>query len=150
MSHGSSRTSAPAFVLRAERSGALILWWGVLHGVVGASLAMLPVAGAARLIAAALLLAHAAWRRPRQGRQLLLYRNGYWAVPDRGRFGLQAAAGTAYTALWLRLVLADAQGGTVCLLLLRDQFAAETWRKIQVAVRECDNVLREAAVPPPV
>ena len=55
---------------------------------------------------------------------------------------LAPGLGTAYTTLWARVVLTDAAGRRVPLLLLRDQFSAEDWRKIQVALRECDNLVR--------
>lgn len=141
MSHGSSSSSAPACV-SAERSRALLLWWVALHGLIGACLFMLAVGPGVRWLAAMLLLAHGWWRRPALTHGVLLLGNGYWALPARGRFRLAPGLGTAYTTLWARVVLTDAAGRRVPLLLLRDQFSAEDWRKIQVALRECDNLVR--------
>lgn len=140
MSHGSSKPSGPVCILRAERSRLLSIWWCLLHAVIGASVLMLPV-GVLAVVLLVPVLAHARWRWPTgQGGVLLLSGNDQWGLPVRGRFGLRPGPGTLHAPLWVRLVLTDAAGGPVVLLLLRDQFSAEDWRKIQVAVRECDTM----------
>lgn len=63
-----------------------------------------------------------------------------WALPEHGLFGLSLAAGTRYTALWARLVLVDPAGAATRVLLLADQFERADWRKLQVALRECDTM----------
>jgi hypothetical protein len=111
----------------------------VLHAVIGASMLMMPV-GVFAVPLLAVVLAHGRWRWPTGERLLLLAGNDDWGLPARGRFGLRLGPGTLYAPLWVRLVLTDAAGGSVGLLLLRDQFSGEDWRKIQVAVRECDTM----------
>lgn len=147
MSHGSSSSSAPACV-KAERSRALVLWWVALHGLIGASFLMLAVGPGIRWLGLVLLLAHGWWRRPASQGIVLLLGNGRWALPSSGRFRLRLGSGTAYTTLWARVVLIDAAGRREPLLLLRDQFSAEDWRKIQVALRECDNPVKQFTVQP--
>lgn len=81
---------------------------------------------------------HGIARFPRTTDLLVHAQDGTWALPERGLFGLRLAPGTAWGNAWVDLVLRG-PGRRVRLVLLRDQFPAEDWRRLQVAVRESDR-----------
>jgi hypothetical protein len=56
-----------------------------------------------------------------------------WSVPGQG--DLLLTKGTAYTTHWARLVLQGDNGRKVSLVLIRDQFAASDWRRLQALLR---------------
>lgn len=109
-----------------------------MHAALAASVIALdwPPEIAGVLLAAVVLHGIARW--PRAAERLVRSQDGTWALPARGCFGLRLAQGTAWGNAWVELVLAG-PGRRVRVVLLRDQLAAEDWRRLQVAVRESDG-----------
>ena len=135
MSHASSNASATVFILRPNRSRLLTLWWLALHLLLLAAVVGLGVPHAFKAALAAALVAHGLLRWPRpETRVLQRQADGRWALPDHGRSDLSLAAGTSYTALWVRLVLAG-DGETFDIVLLKDQFDQISWRALQTRLR---------------
>ncbi len=91
-------------------------------------------AGAAGALAA-LLAAHGIARRPfAQPPEVWVDGAGLWSLPQQALRGLTLGPRTRYTTLWIALSLVGARR-RVELILLADQFDAETWRQLQVWLR---------------
>ncbi len=127
----SSERSAPAVLVRLDRSRLLAAWWLALHGLVGLSLIMTnPVAA---VLGAPLVAWHAAARRPARP-PLLVVSGRRFALPAEGRFDLALTPRSRAGSLWLSLSFDDCPGRP--LLVLRDQLDAAGWRRLNLAVAE--------------
>lgn len=110
-----------------------------MHAVAGLGLAASGLPDTAVLAAGAALLAHAALRAPPPVPLLLVTESGRWSVPARGVFDVGLDARSAYTSLWARLELGCGRP-RMRLVLLRDEFGAGDWRRIQLALRAAPGV----------
>ena len=121
--------SAPAVLLKLERSRLLAAWWSGLHGLVGAAaLTVSPWLAAAILPP---LLLHARFRRP-QTTPLILLAGHRISLPAEGRFGLALAAPARLGSWCIELKLADRPASR--LVIARDQLDPAAWRVLVLAL----------------
>ena len=113
----------------------LALWWASLHLLLWGSVLAATDSVVADLASFGLLAVHAAFRFPDSRVLLARLDDGRWSIPSRGLDGLELGAGTCFAAYWVLLELV-APDRSLRLVLLRDQFDARNWRRLQVAVRE--------------
>jgi hypothetical protein len=111
-----------------------LLWTLAAHGVAAAAVFALAIAWPAKALLLAAAVLHARIRRPQWPALLVRDRDGVWALPDRGLTGLIVAPGSRFCQWWVYLVLSDGRSFRR-VLLLRDQFDSETWRRLQAALR---------------
>ncbi len=112
-----------------------MLWWIALHLLVAASIPWLGLNAAAAAGLAALIGAHGIVRRPfLEPPELWIDGAGLWSLPQLALVGLALGPRTRYTTLWIELSLVSARR-RIDLMLLADQFDAETWRQLQVRLR---------------
>jgi hypothetical protein len=130
----SSSASAAAYLLRPERSLWLTAWWAALHVVAALSLALIcpwPWLSLASLAGSGLL----AWRRrPAPPPLIVQGPEAGWGLPQAGLFDLSLTRATRFGSLWAELVFDDPRAPRI--LLLRDQFGAADWRRLQLALIE--------------
>ncbi len=81
-----------------------------------------------------LLVGHALLRAPRPAPLLRREADGLWSVPELGLAGLGLGSRTRYTTLWVRLALVG-PARAFYILLLADQLDADSWRRLQAALR---------------
>jgi hypothetical protein len=145
----SSNASERVFILKLERSRALVLWWAGLHLLLGVTVlqlaagvapaASVPAARAVAAVGGLLTLAlHAHYGFPHAPLSLILSPTGLWSVPERGLHALELAPGTSCSAWWVLLILGPPR---TRVLVLRDQLGAESWRRLTLAIRECRNAV---------
>jgi hypothetical protein len=128
-SRGSSSESARVIDLRPETSLVLWVWWGAVHGVVVAALALLGAPWMLKGAAALAVLAHAVGFRPRRTPRLV-WRNGRLDLPDLELDDLALGPRTRHCRLWIRLDLRGA-GRVLDILLLADQIEPALWRTLR-------------------
>ncbi len=130
----SSRASDRIYILKPEACRLRRAWWLLVHAVAAAGLAASALPGPARLALIGAVIAHGRRRSPGSPPLLLVTDAGRWSVPARGLFDVALAPGSAHTSLWARLVLGrGARAAT--LVLLRGEYGAADWRRIQLALR---------------
>lgn len=110
-------------------------WWLGVHAVGGVGLVASGLPRAAALAAGAAVLAHAWLTAPAPPPLLLVTESGRWSVPARGLFGLELDERSAYTSSWARLEL-ELGGRRARLVLLKAEYGAAEWRRIQLALRQ--------------
>lgn len=132
----SSNRSEKVYILKPVPSPARGAAWALAHAiaVVGAAAAGLPAAARFALIAA--VLAHARYRAPPPAPLLLVTGAGRWSVPAIGLFDIVPDRRSAYTRCWARLVLGRP---AATLVLLRPEYQAADWRRIQLALRRAPS-----------
>lgn len=130
----SSKPSDTIYVLKPEPCRLRAACWALAHalGAAGVAGSGLPVA--VRLAVGAGLVWHWALRAPAPAPLLLVTGAGRWSVPGRGPYARRAGPGTAYTSLWVRLVLGRGRRAER-FVLLRPEYRAADWRRIQLALR---------------
>lgn len=111
-----------------------MLWWLALHGLLVAAVLVASLSVLANVVLLIAVGAHARLRYPKQA-PLLLYAGGVWALPRALRFNLALGPGTRYSSWWVCLDLENARSHSPC-LVFRDQLDAESWRRLQVKLRE--------------
>ncbi|HEX9876490.1 MAG TPA: protein YgfX [Gammaproteobacteria bacterium] len=129
-----SGVSGPACILEPRASRILGLWLLATHGVAVAAVLALAVPWLLKPLLLAGIAAHACARRPGRPERLVRDSSGGWALPERGLADLFAAPGSRFGRWWAYLVLSDGSE-KLRILLLRDQFDSETWRRLQAALR---------------
>jgi hypothetical protein len=110
------------------------LWLLATHGLAGAAVLALTVPWPLKALLLAGVAAHACARRPARPERMIRDSSGGWALPERGLAGLFAAPGSRFGRWWVYLVFSDGSE-RLRILLLRDQFDSEAWRRLQAALR---------------
>jgi hypothetical protein len=134
-----SGVSGPACILEPRASRILGLWLSATHGLAGTAVLALAVPWPPKVLLLAGIAAHACARRPAPPERMIRDSSGDWALPERGLADLFAAPGSRFGRWWVYLVLSNGSE-KLRILLLRDQFDAETWRRLQAALRRRSGV----------
>jgi hypothetical protein len=109
-----------------------------LHILLACAALLSSLPGALKIAAWLATSVHAWLRFPRAWNEALVHVAGVWAIPGAGQFDLRIASGTRFSTWCVELELSN-RAVTRRLLLLRDQFGADTWRRLQLAVREAPS-----------
>jgi hypothetical protein len=111
----------------------LPLWWALLHGLLGAAVALVGWPLVLKGLALAAVVGHAVLRRPAPPPSLVLVDDGACAVPE-WQTGLQPlGARTLVAPFWVRLDLGRGPWRRD-LILLVDQLEPKEWRRLRAAL----------------
>lgn len=131
----SSGASGTVSSFVASRSSVLALWWIALHLLLWSSVLAATRDLVPGLAALTVLAAHAALRFPESRVRLTRSGDGRWSIPARGLYDLNLGSRTCFSSSWVLLEFVS-HDRSLRMVLLRDQFGAQDWRRLQVAVRE--------------